>query len=58
LRLGNLAIGHRMDSRSRMTGDCHIRLLESAGGETPLCYLPESKVFEALKNLGYLIFQG
>ena len=33
LHLGDLASGRRLDSRSRMTGDCHVRFCEGLKGK-------------------------
>jgi RNA-directed DNA polymerase len=34
-RSGDLAFGCRLDSRSRMTGNCHVPFLESVGVKLP-----------------------
>jgi hypothetical protein len=41
LRLGKVAFGRRLDGRSRMTGDCHVRFLESVGVKLPCATQPD-----------------
>jgi len=35
LRIGHCYTGHRLDSRSRMSGDAHVRICESLGVQFP-----------------------
>ena len=35
MRIGHCYTGHRLDSRSRMSGDAHVRICESLGVQFP-----------------------